>query len=287
MKLNRQPNRRQKKSRSNEWIGLVIGIALALALTFGLIKLFSSGGKSGDGAATTAVLTTADSASGDKKSTAEPGGTTDAPQSESADDGEDIELTVNIDGFSEADNRFLSGTVFVGDSICSGVSVYGYIPEDQVLATESVSAHTINSYTFPVDGAEYDYAEALKKLQPKTVVFFMGMNDTYLSVDAYCNNYADILRTAHSAVPGAKLYVASITPVAASCTYTTNANIDSFNQAIRTRVASAGFGYVDISTSLKGADNCLMPDYAGPDGIHLPTAAYRIILEDICNQLAK
>ena len=192
----------------------------------------------------------------------------------------------SVTGLSAAQNEFISSTVFIGDSVCSGLEIYGVLPDDNVLAATSNSAHDMDSYPMTVGGVSYDYISALKLLNPKTVIFFMGMNDTYLSVNAYCTNYTAILAKVHDALPAARLYVASITPVSATCTYTTNANIDEFNTQIKSTVASLGYGYVDIATVLKGADNCLLPEYSGYDGIHVPGEAYYKIVKSVCDQLA-
>ena len=192
----------------------------------------------------------------------------------------------NVAGLSAAQNEFISSTVFVGDSICSGLEIYGVLPDDNVIAATSNSAHDIDRYLMTVGGASYDYITALKLLNPKTVVFFMGMNDTYLSANSYCKNYTDILGKVHAALPSARLYVAAITPVSASCTYTTNDNIDNFNAQIRSTVASLGYGYVDIATVLKGSNNCLLPEYSGGDGIHVPGEAYYKIVKSVCDQIA-
>ena len=205
----------------------------------------------------------------------------------SGEGGGSLNTGVNIAGLSAAQNEFLSGAVFVGDSICSGIEIYSVLPDDNVLASTSNSAHDIDSYTFTVNGGEYDYLTALSMLDPATVIFFMGMNDTYLSSTAYCNNYTEILDKVHALLPDAEIYVASITPVSSECTYTTNDTIDEFNRAIRETVASLGYGYVDFSAELKGDDNCLLEEYSSGDGIHVPKEAYNRIISSVCAQLVK
>ena len=191
----------------------------------------------------------------------------------------------SVTGLNAAQNEFISSTVFIGDSICSGLEIYGVLPDDNVLAATSNSAHDMDSYPMTVGGGSYDYITALKMLNPKTIIFFMGMNDTYLSASAYCTNYTAILGKVHNALPSARLYVASITPISADCTYTTNENIDDFNTQIRSTVASLGYGYVDVATVLKGADNCLLPEYSGYDGIHFPGDAYYKVVKSACEQI--
>lgn len=200
--------------------------------------------------------------------------------------GGSLDTGVAISSLSAAQNKFLSGTVFVGDSICSGLDLYGVLPDDNVLASTSNSVHAIDSFQFTLRGASYDYITALKILDPQNVIFFMGMNDTYLSASSYCDSYAAIISKVRAALPEANLYIASITPVSASCTYTTNGVIDNMNAQVRSRAASIGCGFVDVSSVLKGGDNCLIPEYAAGDGIHISSAAYYKIVTSAASQLA-
>ena len=190
--------------------------------------------------------------------------------------------------FSDADEAFLSDVTFVGDSICYGLEVYDYMPPDNVLAVGSVAARNIFDFTFEVGNAEYGIVDAVKKVQPKIVVFSMGMNDINLTTpEQYCENYMDLLDKVHAAVPSAKLYVASITPISNNIDFNNNTNIDSFNSAIKQYLADSGkgYGYVDIASYLKDQWNGLSYIYSGGDGIHLQGHAYSAILYQVCEQL--
>ena len=190
--------------------------------------------------------------------------------------------------FSDADEAFLSDVTFVGDSICYGLEVYDYMPPDNVLAVGSVAARNIFDFTFDVGDAEYGIVDAVKKVQPKTVIFSMGMNDINLTTpEQYCENYMELLDQIHAAVPSAKLYVASITPISNNIDFNNNTNIDGFNAAVKQFLADSGkgYGYVDISSYLKDQWNGLSYMYSGGDGIHLQGHAYSAILYQICQQL--
>ena len=190
--------------------------------------------------------------------------------------------------FSDDDEAFLSDVTFVGDSICYGLEVYDYMPPDNVLAVGSVAARNIFDFTFDVGDAEYGIVDAVKKVQPKIVIFSMGMNDINLTTpEQYCENYMDLLDQIHAAVPSAKLYVASITPISNNIDFNNNTNIDNFNATIKQFLADSGkgYGYVDIASYLKDQWNGLSYDYSGGDGIHLQGHAYSAILYQICEQL--
>ena len=189
---------------------------------------------------------------------------------------------------TDADKAFLKDYVFVGDSICFGLGSYGILPKEQVVAKASVAARSIFDYTFTVGGQERNAVEALAYLQPKNVIFSMGMNDVNMtSKEKYCENYADLLAKAQEAVPDAKLYVASITPLTASTKFCKNSRIDEFNAAIKQYLAENApyWGYVDIATVLKGDDNNMLKKYTSGDGIHISPAAYNALLGSLCDQL--
>lgn len=218
---------------------------------------------------------------------------TTKPEEESEPETSDEKYEIDAYGqklykFSDADERFLSDVTFVGDSICYGLEVYDYMPPDNVLAVGSVAARNIFDFIFDVGDAEYGIVDAVKKVQPKIVIFSMGMNDINLTnPDQYCENYMNLLDKVHAAVPSAKLYVASITPISNGIDFNNNANIDNYNATIKQFLADSGkgYGYVDIASYLKDKWNGLSYEYSGGDGIHLQGHAYSAILYQVCEQL--
>ncbi|MBR6873563.1 MAG: hypothetical protein IKN17_08690 [Ruminococcus sp.] len=190
--------------------------------------------------------------------------------------------------FSEKYEQFVNRLTFVGDSICYGLEVYDYLPPDNVLAFGSVAARNIFDFTFDVSDVEYTITDAVKQVDPDILIFSMGMNDINLTTpEQYCENYMYLLDQVHQAVPSAKLYVASITPISNGIEFNNNTNIDLFNSTIKQYLADSGkgYGYVDIATYLKDQWNGLAYEYSGGDGIHLQSPAYSAILYQVCEQL--
>lgn len=189
-------------------------------------------------------------------------------------------------GLTAEDYAFLSDTVFVGDSICSGLRVYKILPDDNVVAKACVAARNIFDYQFDVRGYEASVTYALSVLKPRYVVFSMGMNDVNMtSPEVYCQNYDNLMQNIRTVLPDAVFYVASITPITADSSFCTNDRIDLFNATMKAHLQGSVNGFVDVATGLKTWDNGLNPEYSGGDGIHLAPAAYYVYLNQVCDQL--
>ena len=188
---------------------------------------------------------------------------------------------------TDDDYQLLGDCVFVGDSICHGLEAYKILDDDNVVATGNVAARSIFEYDFDVSGETVDLITGLTILNPKYVIFSMGMNDINItSSETYCENYLDLLTKAQEALPDAKLYVASITPIDINSPFSTNEKIDVYNQAIAEFLEGyPEWGYLDVSKGLKNDANSLGLGLHSGDGIHLSPAAYRIYLGQICEQI--
>lgn len=196
--------------------------------------------------------------------------------------------SVNIDSFPASYNEFLSRTVFVGDSICSGLRVYGILPNDNVMAVGNVGARSIFNYTFNAHGTEYALPDALALLKPSNVICSMGMNDVNMSSEEkFCENYDSVLAKIHETLPNAKIYVVSITPISAESTFCANEKLDRYNQALKTHLAGTAYTYLDVASIMKNASNALADENNGGDGIHLSPAAYKAYLKRICELTVK
>lgn len=188
---------------------------------------------------------------------------------------------------TDEDNDLLSRCVFVGDSICSGLKVFDILPAEQVVAQGNIAVRNIFDFTFIVDGGEQSLLSALVELKPEYVVFSMGMNDVNItSREEYVQNYNDLLAMTESFLPDAKLIVLSITPIDRTSTFTSNENIDSFNEALEQDFSEdeeKKWLYVNVTPELKNSANALKTNYSSGDGIHLAPDAYYAILSQLSN----
>lgn len=187
--------------------------------------------------------------------------------------------------FSEEDEAFLDSCLFVGDSICGGLSHYGILPSDHVISKGSVGARNIFDFTFGIGDAETDILTAILNKKQANIIFSMGMNDVNMTTtEEYVANYFNLLTMVAAYCPDSNLIVLSITPVLADSNFTTNENIDAYNAAIKEAIEKDGkpnWKYVDVSAELKNSANGLKSSYESGDGIHLAQAAYYAYLWQI------
>ena len=190
--------------------------------------------------------------------------------------------------FSDEYNEFLEGVVFIGDSVCYGLELYDYMPDNNVLAVGSVAARNIFEFGFDVNGTEYSITDAVQLVDPKVVICSMGINDVNLSTEEqFCENYMMLLDRLHDAVPDAQLYVASIPPTPADCDKISNEKVQRYNEVIKEYLANCGkdYGFVEIGNYLKDDQGYQSVEYAGGDGVHMLSHAYSAILYQVCEQL--
>lgn len=200
-----------------------------------------------------------------------------------------IDETYSTYEFDDEDKIFLDNCIFVGDSVCKGLSHYGVVPVANTLALGGVAARNIFEFAFDAgDGTEVDLLTALVNANKASIVFFMGMNDVRMTTeDTYASNYKDLLTKTEAACPYSNIYVFSTSPLAADSDFTTNDHIAKYNAAVKQMIEDSGnvrWKYVDIDPELTNSAGYLKSDYSGGDGLHLAQSAYYAILWQFCQQ---
>ena len=190
--------------------------------------------------------------------------------------------------FSEEDEAYLDTCLFVGDSICGGLSHYGILPADHVISKGSVAAWNIFDFKFGIGDSETDVLTAILNQKQDHVIFSMGMNDVNMTdAETYVANYFNLLTMVAAYCPDSELIVLSITPILADSDFSANEKIDSYNAAIKDAIEKDGkpnWKYIDISPELKNSAGGLKSSYESGDGIHLAQAAYYAYLWQIVQE---
>ena len=172
-----------------------------------------------------------------------------------------------------------------GDSIAYGFNVYGFIPNERNLASESVSMWNLNYFTFDGMGL----VDAVINRNPSILYMSMGMNDVNTPTSAdFASRYSSVLTQIHSALPDTIIVVAGITPVWSDIGFTTNATIRDYNSALQGAVNALGSDhiyYFDAYSVLCDGDLNLRDDCSGGDGIHLQTHCYSELFNALYNFL--
>lgn len=186
---------------------------------------------------------------------------------------------------------YFSDSLFVGDSICSGLKIYGgCLNVENVAARLNVSTWGINKYTFQYKSnstAELDALSIVKLYQPKEIYIWMGMNDLYVvSAEKYAENLCSLAESYIEASPGCKVYAVSISPMSSTHQWNVemdgNNRINEYNKAVKEKCDKVDYlTYINIHDSLTDKYGYLASENNGGDGIHLSASAYKKVLTEI------
>lgn len=206
---------------------------------------------------------------------------------------------LTVDDFDAAD--FFNGSVFAGDSVLS--HFYWKVPFNEkelfggsnflvavsYSAREALKPISETSVHPPYKGEQQLIWDSMAMMEAKRVVLFFGLNDIGVDgVDGFCENYQKLISNVQEAVPNAKIYLISTTPMRADSETKnlTNANITAANEKMQQYCEENGFGFIDIATSLMDENGALQEQYSDGTNVHQTKAAY-LVWKDILVQYAK
>ena len=182
-------------------------------------------------------------------------------------------------------------SLFVGDSICSGLKVYsGLLPVENVAARGNVGTWSLNKYTFPYmsgSSLELDCYSIAQLYQPADIYVWMGMNDLFMvTADVYAQNLKDITDRLHQVSPNSRLHVVSISPISKWHKWSGGGRsgidrVAAYNAAAADMFAGSTVDVISIYDSLADSEGFLGSAYDGGDGLHLNGTAYRMVLSEI------
>lgn len=204
-------------------------------------------------------------------------------------------------------SEFFNDAVFVGDSITVGLEYYvrnerkagrdclgnaQFLCEGSMSYTNSRGAvggqHTIHP---KYNGQEVLIEDGIKLCGAKKVFLMLGMNDFLAyNMEKVKSNIRDTIDKIKAANPGIRIYIESVTPITMGKEHDnfTNANIDSFNQILRSIAGEYGLRYVDINSVLRDSDGYLKAEYCGDNGakgmgIHMSAAGSKAWINYLIN----
>ena len=183
-----------------------------------------------------------------------------------------------ISSSSQAKEGSLENAVFIGDSITSGLSVYGNIDDSVVFTKNGMTAYTAVTRKYTFNGEKQVAADAAAAKNPTCVYILLGSNDISqgYSETKFTSNYGKLIDNLKAKCPSAKIYVQSIFPVTAGYadrSGVTNEKIDKFNSALKNLCSEKGAVFTDVASIMKDADGTLIAD-ASSDGLHIKKSWY-------------
>ena len=196
--------------------------------------------------------------------------------------------------FTRYDKSFFENDLFIGDSISTGLYLYGKLDGKNVAA--SVGYTPYKAYTSEVelyDGTTRTALEYAEAMQPKRIFVMLGSNGMASSGDmsAMEDTYSTLLDKLAKACPASEICCLSVSPVTADSSAAasggiTNETIKSFNAYIEKLCGEKKLRYFDIYSLLIDDSGYFSSEYAEMDGLHFLGKTYDVMLGYIESELS-
>lgn len=176
------------------------------------------------------------------------------------------------------DPAFFANDFFIGDSIYTGLTAYGYFPDTQVFA--KIGLNPQSARTSEIKGLTA--VSKAQGLQPKRIFIMLGSNGlAYMGNEYMANSMKQLVGDLQTVCPDSAVYVVSIPPVTKvhnDAGQETMEMVNDYNSRLKTMASGAGVGYLDLCSQLLNEEGYFSPTYAEADGLHFLGAAYKRML---------
>ena len=187
---------------------------------------------------------------------------------------------------TDYDKTFFSNSLFIGDSIFTGFSGFGYLEPDNVFA--QVGLNPESAITKEINGVTS--AKKAEAMQPDYICIMLGTNGlAFLSTDYMAEEMSKLVDELRNASPDSEIVILSIPPVTAVHESENPEKIPlitDYNSKLQKTAESEECKYIDIFTMLQDDDGYLAADYAEADGLHFLGKAYGVVLSRIQFELS-
>lgn len=193
------------------------------------------------------------------------------------------------------DDSYLSDCVFVGDSISTGFSGYGFVSEKNVFAKTSMRIDLINNTPLDTFYGNVLVIDALKSANPKNIYVMLGSNGMgWIDDSKMISDYSQFIDEVQSALPSASIYIMSIPPVTAERELKPtveegkilNSDINDYNAQLLDLANQKNVHYIDVNSALADS-NGKLPSDVSTDGMHFDKNTYVKVVEYILTHVAE
>lgn len=194
-------------------------------------------------------------------------------------------------------DSYLENSVFIGDSITTGLSGYKIVPSENVLADVGLRIDNIETATVknPRFSEPVNVMAALESVKPENVYILLGSNGVaWTKHDSMLEAYSAFVDDIKTKLPDSDIYIISITPVGTMKENidtiengkVLNSEIDQFNERLLALADEKNVHYVNVNPELKDSTGKL-PNDVTSDGMHFNKDTYTKFIDYILTHTAK
>lgn len=186
-----------------------------------------------------------------------------------------------------ADDVYLAGTLFVGDSRTNGLKATGEIDEGNIVASDGMShSSAVTQRVIDRGSRLVTIPEAVSEIKPSRMVVNFGINGiAWLNEEQFISDYETLLTALEESSPDSVIIIESILPVSASKERSeprmANSKIDRYNELLRELAQKRGHYYLNSASALKDADGNMATEYDSGDGLHFNSDGSKEILNQV------
>lgn len=178
--------------------------------------------------------------------------------------------------------NYFDDALFVGDSITTGIQIYGTMANATVVASTGINPSTI--LTKPVirdkEGNLHTVLESMSAHNPTKIYVMLGANGiAWLDEETFIGSYSQLIDGIKAQHPAAQIYIQSIFPVTAEKSQSesgiySNEKITRYNQRLYQLSVEKGAAYLNVAQAVAN-ELGNMPSDVSPDGIHIGPDYYQ------------
>lgn len=207
----------------------------------------------------------------------------------SSDNNENTETAITEPKYNSTkyDKEFYSNTMFIGDSIFTGFSGFGYLLPENVFAQVGLNPDSV--LTKEIDGITA--VQKASVMQPERICIMLGTNGlAFLDISYMADSMGKLIEQLEEAVPGVQIVILSIPPVTEEHEKENPEKVPliaEYNALLAQTAEDKECEYIDIFTMLQDENGYLAEEYAEVDGLHFLGKAYGVVLSRVQYELSQ
>jgi len=188
---------------------------------------------------------------------------------------------------TDYDTDFFSSDLFIGDSISTGYTLYGFLNDKNVYAKVGLNPSTVLTKSVSTCYGDIGISTMLTYTMPKRVYIMLGSNGIqWLSVGNMLQSTDTLVDLIKEVCPECDVVIISVPPVTAAYDSTVQdvdvmAKINEYNTSLSSYCTANGMLFVDAASILKDETGYFNKTYAESDGMHFKSSAYKTLLSKI------